>query len=241
MCRKVLLLFFVLVFLGGCSKSAYHTNVGYWKMYTKDIFGAEKNLVEALLENPGNLFARYNLAVNDISTEQLKNALTELDALEEIYERSESKKFSKELFEVYFAKGFVRGMVQDVDGALESYQKALSIDPKSKDVKRNIELLTTHQTKDGKGKGRPQNNKGKKGEGEEGEKGQKSDKKEGEDENPQDQDIQGQDQESLKRKNLSKEEIEQILKEIKQQESKVRAKESRKNGDSGKGDDDKSW
>lgn len=240
MYKKALLLLFVTSSLG-CSKTTYYTNAGYWKMYTEDIFGAEKDFVSALIESPGNMHARYNLAINNINLEQLKNSVTELSALEKMYEGNERYSNSKELFAVYFAKAFVLGMVQDVDGALASYQKALRIDPKSKDVKRNIELLTTHETTDGDGKGSSDNQKGKRKKGKKGEKGEDSDQKDGAGDKAKNDDIQGQDKKSLERKNLSKEEIEQILKEIKQQESKVRAKESKKNGEAGKGDDDKSW
>ena len=73
---KKAFLFLVFTSSLGCSKTVFYTNAGYWKMYTKDVFGAEKALLSALVESPGNVQARYNLAMNNVNLEQLKNSLT---------------------------------------------------------------------------------------------------------------------------------------------------------------------
>ncbi len=230
----------LLCFLGGCSKSVLHSNLGYLKMYSKDNIGAEKELMKSLSEDHLNFGARYNLSMNNLMLEKLKNSLTELTALEKTYEKGLKTSNSKELYNVYFAKAFVLSMVQDFDQALETYQKALRINPESIPVKKNIELLTQKQSQSGSGEGSSKDQKGENDKGKEGSEGESLSNENGSEEKSSSS-PKGEDKESLKKKNLSKEEIEQILKEIKEQESKVRAKDSRKEGGSGEGDDEKSW
>ncbi len=202
-------------------------------MYMKNPQGAKKEFVAALLENPGDDVARYNLAISNLASEQIKDALKEVEALEKAYEADPRFEMSEKLFNVYFAKAFMLGLIQNTPEALDSYQKALKIKPSSLKVKNNIEILTATGS-GGKGKGDADpNKKGKKTKGkgdEESSDGNKKDKSKGSNEGDK-EDIKGQDDESLKKKNLSKEELEQILKEIKDQESKVRSKENQKNGD----------
>ncbi len=194
---------------------------------------AKKEFLKALLENPGDDIARYNLAISNLASEQVKDALKEVEALEKAYEADSRFEMSDRLFNVYFAKAFILGFIQDVPGALGAYQKALRIKPASLKVKNNIEVLTA-QSSGGKGGGESDpDKKGKKSKGEgdeESSDGDQKDKSKGSNEGDK-EDIKGQDDESLKKKNLSKEELEQILKEIKDQESKVRSKENKKNTD----------
>lgn len=231
---KIVCILFLFV---GCDGIVVHNNIGFLKMYMKNPIDAKKKFTEALLENPTYVLARYNLSMSNLHLEQLKDSLKELNALEKVYENSPKFEYSDQLYKVYFAKGFILGLVQDIDGALASYQNALKIKPKSEEVKNNIEILTS------KGSGRSKNGEsdekkeGKEGDDKTGSEGGKGDSKKGTGKGNKDN-PKGRDDSSLKRKNLSKEEIKQILKEIKDQESKVRAKENkntdRKGGPSGK-------
>ncbi len=217
----------VLIFLlgTGCDKSTWYNNVGIFKMYTKTPLKAKAAFTKALLENPENAIARYNLSIGNLHLEQLNDSLKELNALQKVYESNARFENSKELFNVYFAKAFLLGLIQDVSEALNTYQKALRIDPSSLKVKNNIEILTQ------KGSGKKGGDSNKKKEGEKKGGNEKTPDKEKGESNKLDKNdkIQGQDDSSLKKKNLSKAELEQILKEIKDQESKVRAKENKKN------------
>ncbi len=228
-------LFFVVT---GCDKASVYNNSGVFQKYLGNSTQAEKDFKTALLENPYHYVARYNLSMTDLELEKLKDALTEIEEVEKIHLSDEHLSRSKEMFKVYFAKAFLLGLIEDIPGALESYQKALSVVPDSLEVKNNIEILT----KSGSGKGKKGKSKGKKkgGKGDGGESGDQKDKSKGQGEGDEKNDPKGRDDSSLKKKNLSKEEIEQILKEIKNQESRVRAKATKKKGKSG-GQNEKSW
>jgi tetratricopeptide (TPR) repeat protein len=247
MSLKARLLFLgMTLFLSGCGDTAYYINSGFWKMKRDLPSEAKVDFIKALLREPGSMSARYNLAMSNLKLEQIKDSLTELDLLENLY-TSKYDHFdeavanhSEELYRIYFAKGFVYGLIQDVPSALEAYQKALFIKPESIEVKHNIELLTMQSQQGSKGKS-GQKKKGQKGDGKNSDSdGESKDEKDsGKDENKSDE-IKGRDDESLKKRKLSKEEIEQILKEIKEQESKVRSKENR--GKAKKGaPNDKTW
>ncbi len=220
----------------GCNKSTWYNNVGIFKMYTKTPLKAKTAFTKALLINPENAIARYNLSISNLHLQKLNDSLKELNALQKVYETDSRFKNSKELFNVYFAQAFLLGLIQDVSGALSTYQKALKIDSSSVKVKNNIEILT----KKGSGKksgDSDKKKKGKKGESKDKASGGEKDNLKGLGEKDK---IQGQDDSSLKKKNLSKAELEQILKEIKDQESKVRAKENKKNEKKG-GGNEKTW
>jgi tetratricopeptide (TPR) repeat protein len=233
----------VLLSLAACGPGVVQNNKGTRAFGSEDYLTAREHYVGALLENPDSKHYRYNLAIANTAGERLSDALKELDVIESSYKGREVLDAELEdIFKLYFAKAFLHALTQNIDEALEYYQKALFIKPDSLDVKKNIELLIQKE-KSQKGKdGKPSKDK-KDG----GKKGDKSDNKgENKDSKGKDKDkkdLQGQDDETLKKKNLTKEEIKQILKEIKDQESKVRAKESQKNKGQkrGKGANGKTW
>lgn len=234
---------FALLFLVACGPGVLQNNKGTSSFRSEDYLTAREFYIGALLERPESIQFRYNLAIANTAGERLSDALKELDAIEESYKnRKVSEADYEDLFKLYFAKAFLHGLTQNVDQALEYYQKALRIKPDAVDVKKNIELLI-QQKKSQEGKdGKP--SKDKKDGGKKGDKSDKGDNKDSKGKDKDKQNMKGQDEESLKKKNLSKEEIEQILKEIKDQESKVRAKESQKNKEGqkrGKGANGKTW
>lgn len=232
---SILLIFFL---VAGCNKASLHNNLGFFDIKMENPIDAEKEFRLALLEDSNHLLARYNLSMTNLRLEKLKDALKELDSLEKTYEANKKFENSAELFHVYFAKAFLLGMINNTPAALETYQKALRIAPDSLEVKNNIEILTKSGSKGGKGgeSGEEKDGKG----GEEGPGGDKKNKKKGSGKGDSNDDPKGQDDSSLKKKNLSKEEIDQILKEIKNQESRVRAKANKKKGKPG-GNNEKTW
>jgi len=241
--KKLTLIFSGLLILTSCGPGVLQNNKGTKAFSGEDYLSAREHYIGALLENPDSNYYRYNLAISNTAGERLSDALKELEVIESSYKgRKIEDSELADVFKLYFAKAFLHSLTQNVDEALEYYQKALFINPDSIDVKKNIELLIqqkkSQQSKDGKP------SKDKKDGGKKGEKSDdKGDNKDSKGNDKDKKDLKGQDDETLKKKNLTKEEIEQILKEIKDQESEVRAKESQKNkGEKrGKGANGKTW
>jgi len=231
----------VLMSLVACGAGVVESNKGTSAFKAGDYQTARDLYIGALLEDPNSIYYRYNLAIANTAGERLRDAQKELETIELFYkEREVLESDHQALFKLYFAQAFVYGLVQDTEKALAYYQKALQFQD-SLDVKKNIELLITQEkqkSKDGK------SSKDKKDGGKKGEKSEnKGDKEDSKGDDKDKKEIKGQDEDSLKKKNLSPEEIEQILKEIKNQESKVRGKENQKNkGEKkGKGANGKTW
>ena len=182
------------------------------------------------------------MSLVDISEERLATANKELAYLEKkIWSSKDYEQKPQDLFKVLFAQAFIKALLKDVPGALKKYQECLELNPNSRDVKKNIELLLSGQS----GKSDSQNNKKQKSdrESKDGDKnaknknqGDKENNTEGKDKSNQEitnqeitnEEIKGRDDSTLKRKNLNEKEIEQILKEIKNQESRIRSQENTK-------------
>ena len=98
------------------------------------------------------------------------------------------------------------------DEALIQYQQALQLNPKSYEVKHNIEMMIQQQQSGGGGEGDPDSQEKNKGEDQ-----SKSDP--GTDPKKQEQEA------KAKPKNLNEKDVEKILEELKNQEQKIRAKE----------------
>lgn len=199
----------------------------------------EKSFTEALLKDPHFEPARYNLAMSHLNQEQIHQAQKELDYIE----LSKNKLGKDSLYRLYFAKAYVHSLIKNTDAALENYQKALGFKPDSTEIKKNIEILTLQaqqQPQSGKGdKKQKDQASSDQGEGEPQDKGEKDSKNKSGKEKADQQEITGQDDKSLEKKKLSKRDVEQILKEIKKQESRVRSKENSKF--KGQGVDGKNW
>lgn len=211
--------FIVFIFLlVGCSKGEFENNQGVSKLKSEDFIGAHDDFLQALVFKPESMDLRYNLAFSLIPAERLKDSLHELEQIQVGMSENDTEFY----FKTNFAQAFIYSLLGDIDVALEHYQNCLKIMPDSKQVKTNIELLFAGSGK-GKGKG---GKKGKdKGDPEKSEKdnssGDDDDEQSGDKE---DQDPQGRDDSSLEKKNLSKEELERIMDELKRQEKKIRLK-----------------
>jgi len=207
-------------------------------------YRSSKNaFVESLVLSPESLHTRYNLSLVDLKEERIASADKELDYLLKLLKNSQNfDKKNEELFKVLFAKAIIQTSLENIPGALKRYQEALELKPDSVSVKTNIELLLKNQSGKSGSDGEKSDKKGKKGDSkkdQEQDGGDSKDKK-GEGEKPSDETPKGRDDSTLKRKNLSEKEKDQILKEIKSQESKIRSKEN-SNKKKGEGVSGKAW
>ena len=239
---KVLKILFLSLALVSCSKTSVLNNKGVLDLYFENYEEAKNSFLKALVLEPESALVRYNMSLVDISEERLALADKELSYLEKrVWASKDYKNKPQDLFKILFAQAFLKTMLKDIPGALKKYQDCLELNPKSKEVKKNIELLLSGQS----GQSGPQGQKDEsKKESKEGDKesqakneGDKKDDSDGKEKAQ--KDPKGRDDSTLKRKNLSEKEIDQILKEIKNQESKIRAKENNKY--EGKRTNGKTW
>lgn len=132
-------------------------------------------------------------------------------------------------FRSLFNIGAVQASQNKVDEALEAYQQALEIKPDSIEVKTNIELLAPQGGQGGKG---DKDSKDKKeGEGDSGSDPNKDPKDQNKDPNkPMSNKPQPGQPQPFKGKDLSRQDVDRILEELKQQEESIRAKDQREGG-----------
>ncbi len=218
---------FTLFTLTSCSKAAFEHNKGAVYLRLKDIDAAKNSFSRALINEPRLGVSRYSLAFSLLSAEQHKEAIQELDAL--ITEQTSQKN----LFKVYFAKAVVYSLIGELEKALDFYQKCLYIQSDSVEVKTNIELLFGGG--DGEGEGKSNRSKLSKKKDKESKAGEGDKEKKEQDEKSKDA-TEKEKKDSEKKKNLSPQDIERILKELKQQEKKIRSQSYQQNT---KGDEDK--
>lgn len=122
------------------------------------------------------------------------------------------------LFGSYYNLGVLYSMEKETDTALEYYQKALELNPDSKEIKTNIELMFAQGQGKGKGGGKSdKQDKDKKD----------KDKKENDEQEQEPQEFQNQPKQ-FKSKEMSKSDVKKILEELKKQEQRIRAKHERK-------------
>lgn len=188
------------------------------------VYKAYKLLLEALKDAPFNAAIRGNLGLAFELNEEKEKALKEFKAANkyaELTDNDELKFVSR--FNLARAYG-----VEQIDLALESYQKALELNPDSIEVKTNIELLLQQQQGQGKGKGGQGENKNKDkndqnqdGQGDQ----EQKDKDQSDNSDKQPQQQKQKQKKEFKSKELTKNDVRRILEELKNQEQKIRAKE----------------
>lgn len=121
-------------------------------------------------------------------------------------------------FKSFFNIGALLAAQNKTDEALESYQKALDLVPDSIETKTNMELLTQQGGQGGKGDKEEKDPKDGEGEGQKDKPKEVSNKPS----KPQPQPFKG--------KDLSKQDVDRILDELKQQEEQIRAKDQKDGG-----------
>jgi tetratricopeptide (TPR) repeat protein len=126
-----------------------------------------------------------------------------------------SKREQEIRFRSFFNIGAVSSSQSKTDEALEAYQQALEIKPDSLEVKTNMELLTQQGGQGGKG---------------DKEQKDKKDGDGGDSKEPPKMGNKQQDPQPYKGKDLSKQDVDRILEELKQQEESIRAKDQHEGG-----------
>lgn len=161
----------------------------------------------------------YKQLLKDVD-QKLQNGLSE----------DEMQKWLKVKFALLYNLGVYYQLQQQIDPALEFYQKALELIPESKEIKTNIELMF-NSGGGGKGKGKKDKDQG--------EGGGEGDQQQQDGEGDQQKDQQGQPQQQKKdqkqgqgkefdQSQLSMEDLKRIMEELKQQEQSIRSKVQRK-------------
>lgn len=177
-------------------------NRGVGEIENEKAFQAEKTFIETLAEDPFNVVLKYNLGTSYLAQKKFDAASKEYDA---ILRRTE---LNKDLaFAAHFNAAIAAQENKNIDLALKHYQGALDLQPDSKEVKTNIELLTN--AKGGGG-----------GQGD-----QKNDPKDPKGENPGSDPQNGDKSKDKPEKPIGEKEMQDILEELGRQEQRIRALE----------------
>jgi Ca-activated chloride channel homolog len=191
-------------------------------------------------KSPDDVHLKFNIASSLQSLAQEEkaiklyhNILLDLDKLIAM-EKTEDE--MRELYMLKFAVlynlGVAHQVMQKQEEALENYQKALALDPESKEIKTNIELMMSAGQGKGKGKGKSKEKDSQSGEGEgEGDPEDSEDQKDKDQqqkEKQQQEQKPGQQKKGFDQKYMSMDDLKRIMEELKDQEQNIRAKMDRK-------------
>ncbi len=200
-----------------------------WRNNRAVDYTQQKKLVEAheefsslVTDDPFHPVLQFNLGSSYIAVEDPKKAIK---MYEEILKNPHLP--PQLSFSVHYNLGILYSADKELDLALKNYQKALAFFPDSKEVKTNIELLFKEQ-QGGGGKGDKKENKDEKG-----------DQDQEQEKEPQEFDNKPQQPDQFNDKEMSKEDVNKILEELKKQEQNIKAKHERKGGK--EADREKSW
>ena len=191
----------------------------------KQSYQAYKDLTDILSVAPFQPEVRMNLGFAFELNEEFDKAIKEYLSVAGSNTRPEMK------FQAYFNAARIFGEKKKIPDALQYYQKALEIDPSSKEVKTNIELLFSQGG--GGGDKNDQQDKQDKDKQDKDKQDKKDDKpkddKDGKDQKPQAQPQDNKKKEKrapprFKSEELSEQDVKNILEELKRQEQKNRAK-----------------
>lgn len=188
-----------------------------------------------LAEAPYDPLIQFNLgsALGGVGEEDKAEALYKqlLKTVDQKLSQKPGESEVAELYRVKFALLYNLGVhyqtIKDVDQALKFYQQALEIMPDSKEIKINIELMMKQQSGGGGGKGDPDQKDQPQQEGDQPQGG------EGEQPPPRpEQQDPSKDKkpQEFDQKHMSREDLERIMEELKQQEQNIRAKTQKKGG-----------
>ena len=167
---------------------------------------------DALGELPYAPEVQYNIGNAFLQMKDADRAVKQYDTAIRLAP-SESKRDQEVRFRSLFNKAAILASQNKVEEALTNYQQALLLKPDSEETKTNMELLIQGGSGGGKGDKEDKSKEG--GEGEQ----QQPQKFENQQQKPQPQPYKG--------KDLSKQDVDRILDELKQQEEQIRAKQQR--------------
>lgn len=185
-------------------------------------YKAYQRFIDALSIEPFNLAIRMNLGLAFELNKEEDKALKEYLAVDRANPPEAELQFAAR-----FNAARILAKQGHIDQALNYYQKALEIDPESKEVKTNIELLwQAQQSQQGKGQQNQNQNQG--GEGQNQQQSQNQDQQQDQPQpNPGSQQEQKSNQQPkpFDSRELTKDDVRKILEEIVNQEQQIRAKE----------------
>lgn len=253
-------LFFFMVVISVVSEArdlriVYKNNLGVVRARMQKNQEALDQFIGLTAKDPSDLILQFNMASSLHALGEMEKAIklntAILRQVEEQLKAAEDDDEKSELLQIKFATLFNRGvehqMMENRDLALQSYQEALVIQPESKEIKTNIEMMFSGGGGKGKGKGKDKQ-KGDKSEGDDQSEGEGDQNEEQKDGDGQKQDKQKDQQQQNKgqpkefdQKYMSNEDLKRIMEELKDQEQKIRAKMERKGGKSGNGNKEKEW
>jgi tetratricopeptide (TPR) repeat protein len=206
-------------------RSYWHNREGVQKLEQKAYYPAYQTFLKALETDPLNPKIQLNLGRTFEANEEWDKAAATYKGALKLLENDPSLRF-----ETLFNLGGVLAKQGKIDEALATYQECLDLNPESKEVKTNIELLwqggggqgnqdqkdqkDQKDNKDGKGKPQPKDGQG------QGDKPQEPQEPKNGKKQP--RPFQSQD--------LSPQDVKKILDEIKNQEQSIRAQEYERNG-----------
>jgi Ca-activated chloride channel family protein len=179
---------------------------------------AYRRFSDAVSELPDSAQAHINLGTAFAANKDYEKALEEYTVAERMARDPGEK------LRALFGSGVAAGELKRVDEALDYYQRALELAPQSKEIKTNIELLAQSG---GGGEGDDQKQQGKSGQGEDPDQNQGKGKGEQEQKQKQSQAQQSSKPKPYDSKEISQQDVNKILDELKQQEGQVRAKYQR--------------
>jgi Ca-activated chloride channel family protein len=221
---KALLLIGILPFAASAAtvQSALRNSEGVIKFNAKSYYPAYQTFLKALESDPLNPALHLNLARTlEANEEYDKSELAYRSALQLLPKDSPLR------FQALFNLGGVLGKQKKIDEALAAYQAALDLVPESKEVKTNIELLWQGGG-DGGGDDKNKDQKDQKGKDKKPDQGE-GDKKD-QKQQPQEPDKdQKQKPHPFQSQDLTPQDVQKILDEIKNQEQSIRAQEYERN------------
>ncbi len=189
--------------------SIQNNNEGVDDFGAKHYTAAYETFIKSLADEPFDRQVQFNLGVSFEGIKEPEKALKQYDQVLQGVEDPNLK------FATLFNKARLHSEKKEIDKALEIYQEALALNPQSKEVKHNIELLTQQQQGGGKG-----DNQDQKQQQEQGDQDQQQ-------QQPQQPKQQDKKKKEFKSKDLTKDDVRRILDELKRQEQKIRAKHMR--------------
>lgn len=202
--------------------------------------------VDCLSINPGDVTLNFNFALalsfaddNKKSIESFNDLLIKLESAQTQMTKED---YNEIKFYILFNLGVLYSQESDVSNALSKYQQALEIQPESKEIKTNIELLFQQQQQQQQGQ---KNQQGQQGDNPDQKNNQQQKEKEEQNEknpdNKQNKNKQNNQQQDFKSKKLTKDDVRKILEELKNQENKIRMNEYQKGDKSQENDNGKNW
>lgn len=174
---------------------------------------AHNYFAQSLAELPFSPEAHFNLGTTYFANKEFEKAQKEFEQAANLAKASKNEEAE---FVSHFNAAVSASETKQIDAALDSYQRALAVKPDSVEVKTNIELLVRSQS----GGDGEDNKDQKKDEGGQGDKDQKPKPNQGQQQKQQ----QKPQPKPFDSKDMSQQDVNRIVEELKRQEEQIRAK-----------------